>query len=84
MFLFWKDKVLGTYCLTPLKEKDIEEIEKIIPFLKKEMPSCISFKVRERDIKRYRGHQVELIQRLELLDAYHSKKTIYSFYFDWI
>lgn len=82
-FIIWKDKVIGKYCITPIKGEE-EEIGKLINWLKKEMAGFSYPRLVDNLVKTYRGKPVEYIHKLELIECYESGKNIHSFYYDKI
>lgn len=81
-YILWKDKIIDSYCITQVE--GVEEIDKLIKFLKKEMAGFAYPRVVEELVKSYRGNKVELIDNLELIDCFKSGKNIHSFYYDLI
>lgn len=81
-YILWKDKILGKYCIT--KVEGVEDIDKLIKWLKKEMAGFTYPRQVEELVKSYRGNKVTYIYSLELIDCFKSGKKIHSFYFDMI
>jgi ribosomal protein L29 len=84
MYLFWNDKEIGKYCITPLESMTREELEKMIKWLKKEMAGFTFPKVTHEMVKSYRGKKVEYIAKLEYIDCYKSGKSIHDYFYDLI
>lgn len=78
----WKDKIMEGYYIAPIGE--IEETDKLIRWLKREMAGFTYPRVMEEVVKRYRGNKVTFINSLELVDCYKSGKQIKAFYIDLI
>ncbi|MCM3155590.1 hypothetical protein M3611_26725 [Priestia megaterium] len=81
-YILWKDKIIGKYCIT--KVEGVEDIDKLIKWLKKEMAGFAYPRRVEELVKSYRGNKVEFIDKLELIDCFKSGKNIHSFYYDLI
>lgn len=81
-YILWKDKILEKYCIT--KVEGVEDIDKLIKWLKKEMAGFTYPRVKNELVKAYRGHKVHYVSSVELIDCFKSGKKIHSFYFDMI
>lgn len=62
----------------------MSKIDPIINFLRKEMAGFTYPRLKDQPIKAYKGHDVKFIPRLELIDCFHSGKTIANFYRDFL